>query len=104
MKRIPLSKGKFAKVSDQDYHWLKQWKWSASFGSRNTKWYARRRDPATGRMISMHRQIMGFPEGLVVDHLDNDGLNNMRSNLEVKTQAENMHRCPTWKRKGMKCG
>ena len=38
----------------------------------------------------MHRQIMDFPKGLVVDHRNCDSLDNRRDNLRVVTQAINM--------------
>jgi len=40
MKLIPLTKGKFAMVDDEDYDFLMQWKWCAA-KNRNT-FYARR--------------------------------------------------------------
>lgn len=37
----------------------------------------------------MHRLIMGAPPDMHVDHIDNDGLNNRKSNLRLVTNAEN---------------
>lgn len=42
------------------------------------------------KTISMHRVIMGDPQGMDVHHVDNDGLNNRLSNLEVITHRENI--------------
>lgn len=62
-------------------------------------WYSVRRSHTTyaktvidGEHIYMHRLIMEEPEGMVVDHLDCNGLNNQRSNLEVVTPQENSRR------------
>ncbi|MEO1538492.1 MAG: AP2 domain-containing protein [Pseudomonadota bacterium] len=41
------------------------------------------------RAISMHRLIMDPPDGLCVDHIDGDGLNNVRSNLRLADKFEN---------------
>src|SRR5690606_21975431 len=41
--------------------------------------------------VPMHRQIMGFPEGMEVDHIDRDGLNNRRSNLRLATHHQNAY-------------
>lgn len=109
MKLIDLTKGKKALVDAEDFDLLMSFKWHATFGSRETKWYARRAlrfeeqvDFGVRQNISMHRFIMRPPEHLVVDHLNGDSLDNRRSNLEIITQQENMRRVATWKRKGMK--
>ena len=45
-----------------------------------------RRDDSTKMTIRLHRLIMNAPEGMVVDHLNGDSLDNRRSNLRVCTQ------------------
>lgn len=108
MKEIKLSQGKVALVDDEDYEYLMRWKWTASFGSRARKWYAIRRQD-TGRRtcngiqirqrIAMHRVIMMCPVQMVVDHLNDNSLDNRKENLEIISQDENMRRVPGWKRK-----
>jgi hypothetical protein len=39
--------------------------------------------------LYLHRRLMGEPEGLQIDHIDGDGLNNRRYNLRVVTSAQN---------------
>jgi hypothetical protein len=108
MREIILSKDKVALVSDGDYEYLSQWKWSASLESRGTKWYAIRWSKKSERgegkryKIRMHRVVAGLGTGrddgsVVVDHGDRNGLNNQRDNLEKVSQVENMHRSPGWK-------
>lgn len=102
MKQIPLTKGLIALVDDADYDFLSQWKWCASF---EAKYYAvrwsRKEEHGDGKRfkIRMHRVVMGLREKgtEVVDHKDNDGLNNQRSNLEIVTSLENMHRVQNWR-------
>lgn len=102
MKKIKLSKGLFALVSDEDFERVNEFKWCASHESRGTKHYAIRRVTVDGKRVKirMHREVMGLnnESPLVVDHLDGDGLDNRRENLEVVTQTENMRRCKTWKK------
>jgi hypothetical protein len=85
MKKIKLTRGRCALVDDQDFEYLNQWKWF--YGNHG---YAQRRLGKRGRMLGMHRVIMGEPKGFLVDHIDGDGLNNCRSNLRVATHAQNL--------------
>jgi hypothetical protein len=91
MKEIPLSQGKVALVDDEDYEWLSQWKWCASFNG--CTWYAVRKDCSgpRRRMVKMHRLIMGEPMGIQVDHINGDGWNNQRKNLRLDPNSQNQH-------------
>lgn len=42
-----------------------------------------------GKNISMHRFILDPPEGVIVDHIDHNILNNQRSNLRLCTHQQN---------------
>jgi hypothetical protein len=87
-KRIPLTRGQFAIVDDDDFEWLSQWKWHAQ-PNESRGFYANRHDDQ-GRLVAMHRLINDTPEGFVTDHRDGNGLNNRRSNLRTATQLQNM--------------
>lgn len=84
---IPLTKGKFAIVDAEDYPQLSRYKWHCR-RSRGIC-YAYRREAGTGRSLGMHRQILGAPEGVLVDHIDGDGLNNRKRNLRLCSAMEN---------------
>ncbi|MCE7699722.1 MAG: HNH endonuclease [Methanobacterium paludis] len=45
---------------------------------------------AKRKTIIMHRLIMGAPKGMVVDHINHNGLDNRKSNLRVVTHRQNM--------------
>jgi len=56
------------------------------------KGYAR--GTVNGKRVKMHRYLMNFPRGLVIDHIDGNGLNNCKANLRLCTQAENARNVP----------
>ena len=90
MSKISLSQEKFALVSNADYKWLNQWKWSVN--KCHKIMYAHRsfKNPGTNpQKIYMHRLIMGFPEGKEVDHINHNGLDNRRCNLRIVTHRQN---------------
>jgi len=90
MKEIVLTRGLSAMVDDEDYEFLNQWKWYAH-KSKNT-FYAHRKIGKYGRLVFMHRLILGIdntsPE-LFPDHMDKNGLNNQRYNLRIATRSQN---------------
>jgi hypothetical protein len=87
-KQIPLTQGKVALVDDDMYDYLMQWKWQAKRNRKSDLWYAYR-SVWKGKPVFMHRAIMNAPAGFDVDHKDNNGLNNLRSNLRICTHAQN---------------
>ena len=98
---IALTRGKHVLVDAEDYDRLMKHKWIA-FCSGG-KWYAGCNEH--GKRLLMHRAIMKAPQGLVVDHIDGNGLNNCKSNLRICTQAQNLcnsrPRCKTTHFKGV---
>lgn len=92
MKSIPLGhktiKGMVAAVSDSDYERLSRLRWRLQYGGRPGLYYARA--SVEGRVVFMHRLILGARQGQEVDHEDRDGLNNCRENLRLAAHADNM--------------
>jgi hypothetical protein len=88
-RRIPLTQGKYAIVDPDDYDRLSEHKWHAATG-KNT-FYAKRAIRVKGRqvMVKMHREVMRVPDGMLVDHINHDGLDNRRANLRPATSEEN---------------
>jgi len=94
MKLIPLTKGQFALVDDEDYEDLKQFKWYANWCSHTKSFYAMRGvKMSTGKWTNelMHRRILGLERGdkRQCDHLDHATLDNRRANIRVVTNQEN---------------
>ena len=107
MKQIPLTKGMFTTVDDEDYDDLIQYKWYAFKTKSNT--YAARSFLFNGkkkRTIFIHQYLLGtFNSPQYCDHTDGDGLNNTRSNLRACTQSENNRNTKTRvdNHNGLKC-
>jgi len=96
MKRIPLTKGEFALVDDEDFVWLSQWKWCCHVDKSGQK-YARRiaYKGRKRKLIMMHKIVKAPPEGMINDHRDRNGLNNQKDNLRPCTRSQNcMNRNP----------
>jgi hypothetical protein len=90
MKRIPLTKGYFALVDDEDFDYLNQWKWQFNSGYANRVQYERiDRGIYRNKSIRMHRDLMSAPNNMQVDHIDGDKLNNQKANLRICTAAQN---------------
>lgn len=87
MKEIPLTQNRFAFVDDSDFDWLNSLKWCVSLDGYRS--YAMRRNG--GSKQRMHRLILNLcpGDGLCVDHIDGDGLNNQRGNLRICLKKEN---------------
>lgn len=104
--KIPLSKGLFALVDAEDFERVSAFKWTASLESNGRNFYAIRRcyrEKRRGIKIRMHRFVLGLPplpnDGLVVDHLNGDTLDNRKANLEIVDHLENMRRTRGWNRR-----
>jgi hypothetical protein len=88
-KRIPLTQGLFATVDDEDFVYLMQWRWYANkYG--NTFYAVRTTKLPFRKTILMHRVIMNTPNGMDVDHINGDGLHNVRANLRNCTTTQNL--------------
>lgn len=104
---IPLSRGHKAQIDEDDYPLISQFSWHAkphgktvypqtNFRNKDGSWTTKK----------MHQIILGDCDGLEVDHIDRDGLNNSRSNLRfvsrgVNVENRGMHRNNTSGYKGV---
>lgn len=96
MKVIPLTRGKFTIVDEDDYEKLMKysWAWVPSTGSQSGGGYAvrkgnkRRGEPRT---VQMHREILGLKkdEKVMVDHKNINSLDNRKQNLRLVNVQQN---------------
>lgn len=94
---MELTHGKSMRMAEKDLPLLAPHKWFALRKRNATTWYAvanvRRQDDGRRAALGAHRLIMGldFGDPREVDHINGDGLNNLRSNLRVTDGAGNQH-------------
>ena len=97
-----MAQPRYAIVDPADYDRLKKYEWSTKKGDKS--FYARRHIPGgrgkKERLVYIHQEITKVPKGMVVDHVNHDGMDNRRANLRAATRAQNMHN----RRKRAKCG
>jgi hypothetical protein len=91
--RIETKSGHTILADDADYQLLFQYTWHAKKGAAG-RFYAWTNLPGNytpvRRHMSMHRLLMNPPAGMVVHHINNNGLDNRRCNLEVTTNRQNL--------------
>lgn len=91
-RKIPLTQNEYAIVDEDDYERVSQYRWTLRVHDGGRYKYALHRAGHAGKKgrMLMHRFIMDAPPGMVVDHINHDGLDNRKSNLRVVTSDDNM--------------
>jgi hypothetical protein len=89
MKKVALTRGRFAIVDVEWYEYLAQFKWQYYTGGYAGRQVGGR--PPKRKTIYMHRLVMNAPAGRDVDHINGDKLDNRTSNLRVVDHKVNMN-------------
>lgn len=92
MKLISLTRGKFAKVDDSVFDWLNQYNWHCSkVGYAERAALKHELKIGYPKKVKMHRFILGLIfQPLIVDHINQDKLDNTEQNLRTVTYRENL--------------
>lgn len=81
---IPLTRGKHAVLDVSDWPRARHRRWHTIGPMPSGQFYAESTDG-----VLLHRLIMRPPQGTLVDHKENDGLDCRRNNLRLCTVAQN---------------
>ena len=95
---ISLTKGLLTIVDSEDYTRLNEYLWVAHY-DRNRIYVQRALPKENGVQKSekMHHAILGYPpEGLMIDHINGNGLDNRKCNLRFVTNRENCQNKHWW--------
>lgn len=87
--RIPLTQDFWAIIYTLHFPLVCNYTWGATKGGNTYYASTNIRENGTPSTLFMHRLIMEAPEGTLVDHEDQDGLNNRKDNLRFCTKQEN---------------
>lgn len=88
MALIELTKGAFAIVDDEDAELLSRFSWQL-----NDRGYAVANVGVGRKHVTierMHRIIMKAPDGIDVDHISGNRLDNRKQNLRLATRTQNL--------------
>jgi hypothetical protein len=89
MKRLPLGHGLCALVDDEDYEFVRRFRWYALRRSNKQGRYVYSHFLSRGGTVYLHRLLLLPEPDLEVDHVNGNGLDNRRANLRVATPSQN---------------
>ena len=97
---IPLTRNQNAIVDVEDFEWLNQWNWHATWCSDTKSFYAH--SEVEENMLAMHRVILGCGPREQGDHKNRNTLDNRRSNLRKCTHQQNHFNARRFNKTGYK--
>ncbi len=87
-----MSGPKYAIVEPADYERLRKYEWFVMVGTGS--FYSFRQGPGRkvrrAPIIYMHQDIIQVPKGMLIDHINHNGMDNREANLRAATHSQNM--------------
>lgn len=96
VKKITITQGYETIVDEENFKYLSDCKWCVCIKPNNK--YAHRRiwdkETKKGKIQYLHHLVIGYPPpGFVVDHINQNGLDNRKENLRFVTKSINGLNC-----------
>ena len=90
MKTISTRSGHIIMVDDDDYEKLSKYTWHVSRTNAHNVYAMRHKkvDNKTTK-VYIHQEIMGGSANVIIDHIDQNGLNCQKSNLRISNKSQN---------------
>ncbi len=75
-----------------DYKRLRKYEWSSKKSHKSFYALGRIADSKTekAKTTCMHHEVIKVPDGMVIDHINHDSMDNRRANLRPATRSQNM--------------
>ncbi len=90
MPVIKLTNGGETLVDDSDYEHLSQWNWQQNQGyAIRNQYVSCINGKRKNKTIYMHRAVNKTPDGMETDHINNDKLDNRKTNLRASNRSNN---------------
>lgn len=87
MKKIKLTKGKYAIVDDEDFEFLSQFNWQCDSSGYAVRDIGGRKNK---KRTLMHSLLNKTPKGFHTDHINRNKLDNRKVNLRTTTPSQNI--------------
>lgn len=92
-----LDKGLSCFINTWQYEKVKNYKWYAVKDGNTYYVKSSKRDGEKINIYTMHKLLTDYPEGILPDHKDGNGLNNLDENLRMSTNFQNsQNKRRTW--------